>query len=344
MSQHSSIKFDEILSADKETHVVIHNFPDPDAIASAMGIIQMIKHLGHKPGNIYYTGEVSHPQNKSMVTLLNANLINYEDDPFEDGSEVILVDTNNVGEESNQPLIDPKSVKVVAIIDHHKGKHPRGAKIDSRHVGASASIVWEYLKKANFDFDSEEGKILATALVTGIFTDTQSLMSDNIATLDFEAYQVLLRSVDKQKLKSIMNYPLPTYLFELRQRAFLKENQIVEESVMVAGIGIINPSKRDALPIIADELLRMNGISTAIVFAIIGDMIDISVRSSDITMDVAKFVQSVFHNGGGKQGAGRSTIPLGFFSMNGNDELNTDIWEVAKKMVMNKVATTVKGD
>jgi nanoRNase/pAp phosphatase (c-di-AMP/oligoRNAs hydrolase) len=141
-----------------------------------------------------------------------------------------------------------------------------------------------------------------------------------------------------------MNYPLPTYLFELRQRAFLKENQITEESVIVAGIGIINPSKRDALPIIADELLRMNGISTSIVFAIIGDNIDISVRSSDITLDISKFVQDVFGNGGGKQGAGRAIIPLGFFSMNGSDEINNDIWEVAKKMVISKSISNVKGE
>jgi len=340
----TTINFGEILSADKETHVVVHNFPDPDAISSAMGIVQLIKHLGFKPGNIYYTGEISHPQNKSMVTLLNANLLCYEDDPFEDGSEVILVDTNNIGEESNQMLIDPKNVKILAVIDHHKGKHPKGAKIDYRPVGSSAAIVWEYLKKAKFDFDSEEGKILSTALVTGIFTDTQSLMSDNISNLDFEAYQFLLHKVDKQKLKSIMNFPLPTYLFELRQRAFLKENQRVDESVIIAGIGIINASKRDALPIIADELLRMNGISTSIVFAIVDENIDISVRSSDVTLDVGPFVQSVFHSGGGKQGAARATIPLGFFSMNGNDELNSDIWEVAKKMVMNKVITAVKGD
>jgi len=339
-----TIDFSEVLSADAETHVVVHNFPDPDAISSAMGVIQLIKFLGYKAGNIYYTGEISHPQNKSMVTLLNANLMNYENEPFEDGSSVILVDCNNIGEESNQMLIDPKNVKIVAVIDHHKGKHPKGAKVDSRLVGSSASIVWEYLKKAKFDFDSDDGKILSTALVTGIFTDTQSLMSDTIDNLDFDAYQYLLQKVDKQKLKSIMNYPLPSYLFELRQRAFLKENQRVDESVMIAGIGIINASKRDALPIIADELLRMTGITTSIVFAIVDDNIDISVRSSDITLDIAKFVQTVFHSGGGKQGAGRSTIPLGFFSMNGNDELNSDIWDVAKKMVMNKVITAVKGD
>lgn len=338
------IDFSEILSQEKDTHVIIHNFPDPDAISSAMGAIQLIKTLGFKAGSIYYTGEISHPQTKSMVTLLNANLVDYEDEPFEPGSNVVLVDTNNVGEGSNQTLINPKNVNVLAVIDHHKGKHPKDAKVDSRTVGSTASIICEYLKSSNYDFDSDDGKVLATALVAGIFTDTSSLMSDNIANLDFEAYQFLLKKVDKQKLKSIMEYPLPSYLFDLRQKAFLKENQIIEESAIVAGIGIINPSKRDALPIIADELLRMNGISTSIVFAIIDDNIDISVRSSDITLDVSKFVQSVFGSGGGKQGAGRAIIPLGFFSMNGNDEINNDIWEVAKKMVMHKAINNVKGE
>lgn len=344
MSTNSFINFSEVLSSSNETHVIIHNFPDPDAISSAMGVIHLIKNLGFKAGNIYYSGEISHPQTKSMVTLLNANLVDYNKEPFIDGIDAILVDTNSVGEGSNQTQIKPESVNVVAVIDHHKGKHPKGAKVDSRYVGSTASIVWDYLSKSKFDFDSEDGKILATALVAGIFTDTNSLMSDNIASLDFEAYQNLLKKVDKQKLKSVMNYPLPSYLFELRQRSFLKENQIIEESVIIAGIGIINQSKRDALPIIADELLRMNGISTSIVFAIIGDNIDISVRSSDITLDVSKFVQSVFGSGGGKQGAGRAIIPLGFFSLNGNDEINNDIWEVAKKMVMNKAMNNVKGE
>jgi len=338
------IDFNEVLSTGKETHVIIHNFPDPDAISSAMGIIQLIKHIGKKIGNIYYSGEVSHPQNKSMVTLLNATLINYDDDPFEDGSDVILVDMSNVGEGTNQDSIDPDKVNVVAVVDHHKSKFPKKSKVDCRFVGSCASIVWDYLRNAEYDFSGEDGKVLATALVAGIFTDTQSLMSDNITNLDFEAYQSLLQKVDKQKLKSIMNYPLPSYLFELRQKAFLEENQMVEESTIAAGIGIIKPTKRDALPIIADELLRMNGISTSIVYAIIDDYIDISIRSNDITLDVGKFVQEVFSNGGGKQGAARAHIPLGFFALNSNGDLNQNIWEVAKHLIVEKIQTNVKGN
>jgi len=328
----------------KEIHIIVHNFPDPDSIASAIGVQEIIKNCKHKPGNIYYTGEISHPQNKSMMTLLSVPIVNYESDPFEKGSPVIIVDTNNLGKESNQPLIQPEDANILAIIDHHKGKHPKDVCIDYRPVGSTSSIVWQYLYSMNFDFDSDEGQSLATALVVGISTDTNSLTSDNISDIDFDAYQYLIKKVDKQKLISIMQYPLPPYLFDLRQRAFLEENKRIEESTIVSGLGIISTSKRDALPIIADEFLRMTGITTSIVFAIINDYIDISVRSNNITLDVGEFITKVFKTGGGKQGAGRARISLGFFGADNEDQtINNDVWEVAKKLVFEKVFHSVKG-
>lgn len=332
---------------EKEVPILIHNFPDPDAIASAIGIIQFLKMKNIKTKGIYYSGEVSHPQNKSMLTLLNISMINLdnqEETLFEKGEKIILLDTPDIGNNTNQQSVDHKKVEVALVIDHHKGKHAATAKVDCRFVGATSSIVWDYLTKAGYSFSGEEGSLLATALVIGIFTDTNSLTSDNITDLDFCAYKDLISKVDRQKLISIMEYPLPTYLFELRQRAFMEENRRIEESTIVSGIGIISPSKRDALPIIADEFLRMSGISTSVVFAIIDDIIDISVRSKDITIDVGLFVQNIFGSGGGKQGAGRAQIPLGFFAINGDKILNNDVWEVAKKLVFNKVFTSVKGD
>lgn len=324
--------------------VLIHNFPDPDAISSALGICQYIKIMSGKTPSIYYTGEISHPQNKSMLTLLNLTLYDYEETPLEKSSKVVLVDTNNVGEQSNQPLVDPGDVQVLAVIDHHKGRHPKGAKVDCRNVGATASIIWEYLQKAGYDYEGDEGKLLATSLVVGITTDTDSLMSDNTVELDFQAYQDLLSKADKQKLTSIMKYPLPPYLFDLRHRAFLDENRRIEEGTVVSGIGVISSTKRDALPIIAEEFLRMSGITTTIVFAVIDDFIDISVRSKDITVDVGSFLQKVFGAGGGKQGAGRARIPLGYLKIDGSPEYNEKLWELIKETTFTKVFSRVKGE
>lgn len=324
--------------------VLIHNFPDPDAISSALGISQVIKILSGKTPSIYYTGEVSHPQNKSMLTLLNLTLYNHEETPLEKNARVVLVDTNNVGENSNQPVVQPGDVRVTAVIDHHKGKHPKDAKVDCRYVGATASIIWEYLQEVGYSYESDEGKLLATALVVGITTDTDSLLSENTTSIDFKAYQDLLTKADKQKLNSIMKYPLPPYLFDLRHRAFLEENRRIEEGTVVSGIGVISSTKRDALPIIAEEFLRMSGITTTIVFAVIDDCVDISVRSKDITCDVGPFLQKAFNAGGGKQGEGAAHIPLGYLKMDGSPEYNDKLWELIKETTFSKVFSRVKGE
>jgi len=343
------IDFKELLKdTSKEIHIVCHSYPDPDALASALGMHNFLSAIGQKPGNIFYSGEVSHPQNMSMMNILNLKMVSCEGFDFEEGMNIILVDTNDVGPESNQPIIDPKKVNIIAVIDHHKGENPKGSKVDTRDVGSCASIVWDYLNDIKYDFATEEGNILATALATGISTDTDSLMSENVTDLDFLAFQNAMKFSDRKKLVDIMRYPLPPFLFELRQRAFKDENRKMEESTMVSGVGIISPQKRDALPIIADEFLRMTGVTTSVVFAIIrddnNDFIDISIRSKNQTIDVGQFLQKTFKAGGGKKGAGRATIPLGFFSIDSDSETSQKVWDLVDTMVHKKIFSNIKGE
>lgn len=327
-----------------EISVLIHSFPDPDAISSALGIVTYLKILGVKVRGIYYTGEISHPQNRSMLTLLNLTLTNYEEDPFPKGSKIVLIDTTNVGENSNQASVDSSDVDIVAVIDHHKGKHPKGSKVDYRPVGATASIVWDYLRKIGYGYEGDDGKLLATALAVGIITDTDSLFPGVTVDLDFEAYRDVSKKADQQKLSSIMKYPLPPYLFDLRHTAFLEENKRIEDATIVSGIGMISPTKRDALPIIAEELLRMSGITTSIVFAVIDDFIDISVRTKDITVDVASFIQKAFGGGGGKLGSGGAKIPLGYLKRDDDKGFNDKLWDLVKESTFNRVFSEIKGE
>lgn len=346
------IDFKQIKTTSKEVHVVIHAFPDPDSISSALGIIQILKMSDIKTGGIYYTGEISHPMNRALVTLLNITLIDYEKEPFEKGNDVIVVDCNGLGKDSNQQAITYNDANVIAIIDHHKGKNDKNIKIDYRNVGSCASIIWCYLNNLNFDFNSnEETKILATALAIGIFTDTSSLTSNNIADLDFLAYQNIINCVDRKKFTNIINFDYPSYLFELRQLAFTESNQEIHNSTIITGIGIINSLKRDAIPVIADELLRMSGITTSIVFAIVksGDdgFLDISIRSKDSAIDASQIAKLLLmsagsdSSGGGKIDSSRVMIPLNFF-INDNEEINNTLWTLIKKLIFNKLGKMVK--
>src|SRR6056297_375604 len=122
------INFDELLEGrHKEVPipVVIHNMPDPDAISSGMALRSLLIHKGYKPGPVLYSGEVSDPQNRSMVTLLNLDFVrNLSEYEMVKDTDIMLVDTNNIGLDSNQQNIDPSMVNVLAVLDHHKGKHP----------------------------------------------------------------------------------------------------------------------------------------------------------------------------------------------------------------------------
>ena len=64
------------------------------------------------------------------------------------------------------------------------------------------------------------------------------------------------------------------------------------------------------------------------------------VRRHEVLRD---FLVKVFGTGGGKQGAGRARIPLGFFAVNGDTDIANDTWELTKKNVMAIVFTNVKG-
>src|SRR5262245_10349690 len=58
--------------------IVLHNFPDPDAISSAF-THQLISKKYEIKTDIIYTGEISHQQNLALVKLLNINLLKYEE-------------------------------------------------------------------------------------------------------------------------------------------------------------------------------------------------------------------------------------------------------------------------
>jgi hypothetical protein len=60
-----------------EKHVVVlHDYPDPDAIASAYAHKLISAQFGIDT-DIFYTGEISHHQNKALVKLLGIQMVQY---------------------------------------------------------------------------------------------------------------------------------------------------------------------------------------------------------------------------------------------------------------------------
>jgi len=322
----------------KKIAIVTHDNPDPDCISSAMGMIRLLsawnKNIECK---IIYSGEISHPQNRTMVNVLSISLVRMSDveNIEEDFDAFIVVD-------SIPERCLPEKIECLAVIDHHRVETKRAKIFDIRTVGATASIIWEYLKieEVEFKVGDDADETLATALIVGIKTDTSNFVGENVTDLDFEAFKHLISFANRRQLSAIDNYPIPPYHFELRSQLDQEDNIKVDNGVFVGGIGYVSPSKRDVLPSMAEERARVEGIDTAFVFAIVGDNIEVSVRSGGLAVDVNALCQKIFGRqyAGGKMGAGAARIPLSFCCLkDSSDEVREKMWIGIKEYITEKI-------
>lgn len=327
--------------------VIFIGAPDPDSIGSALGIRHLIQKKYSGSADIVCSGEISHPQNKTMLVTLNLQII-----PEEDFLSQLRTSATGIEDKYNKFIfVDmvPTMLKwygednpVTIVIDHHKGTYENDtAFVQIQQVGACCSLVWEHLKNANIALsqDDDSGDV-ATAMLMGIKTDTSDLLIDSTSQVDFDAYEALTKSSNKKHVSSIINYKLPTYYFELKGRLSIDDNTFCEHSFFIGCLGQITQSGRDSVPMFADERLRMEGITTSIVFAFVEDNIVASLRTSNASIDAHALMQKIFGKefGGGKQGAAAAKVPLGVLSVK---DLPKEIQETAvaqyRDIIINKI-------
>lgn len=321
---------DQIKKADLERVALFSGAQvDPDGIASMYTMAAILESWGHTP-TCFYRGTFSRPQNKIMRQVLGVTPKSDTEFKAEDFTCIISLD-------------GPSGVCPATpdfIIDHHEQGEPAKVASDVRMIGACSSIMWQYAQDADIDFTSEAGQKLATALALGIKTDTVDGTADSATDLDFAALSFCLTHKDNKLYKEILNYSNPTYYHDLFVMGW--HNKTIENSVLVTGIGHIPESRGAALSYLADMYTKTEGITTAIVFGLVGGSIDISMRSKNTAINVSEFVQTAFGGGGGKTGAGRVKIPLPLFE-NIPEELSDMLFESCFKIVRHK-ALQIAGD
>jgi len=308
-------------------------------MGSALGVTYLCKRLNADLGSvdIFYGGTISHPQNKTMVNILGLPMRKMKHFNADEEQIVILVDVASTGCKN----LRSTDAKPDIIIDHHRD-NPDGEYLlkDIRPIGAAASIVTSYMREYGLDLESGEDNGIdgvsnvATGLLVGIKTDTQELTSANVTPLDFQCYEYLLKLTDRKKLYQIINYAIPPYLFQLKAHAY--ENMKTQHSAAVAGVGIVHPNHRDVIPVIADELLRMEGTQTVVAYAIVEDRIVASLRTTNDGIEMNSFCHQIFGEkfSGGKFGCGGASVPLGFLAADDATETARDaVWEAVRELI-----------
>jgi nanoRNase/pAp phosphatase (c-di-AMP/oligoRNAs hydrolase) len=316
-------KFKEIVESVKGGRLGIftHDNPDPDAISSALALKEIARNYGVESDIIYY-GEIFHQENRAMVNLLGIPLVRGEEVDLGSYTKFALIDASAPGINNSIPA----DLEIGIVIDHHPAEEIGAGYFDVRtDAGATATIMTDYLRELKLTIS----RTLATALFFGIKTETEEFKR-NTRTADFTAAAYLYPFVDYELIERIEGPAISTETLDVLGAAI--KNRQVFSSFLVSFTGFIND--RDALPQAADFLLRLEGISTVLVFGILKDKVYISARNKDVRINVGDVLRRAFGDvgsAGGHAHAAGGQIPLGIFGGTSDKEALTKLVTEAMK-------------
>ncbi len=317
----------------KKLGIFTHDNPDPDSISSAYALKEIAKHFDVDADILYY-GEILHQKNRAMVNLLEIPMLRAEEVNLEKYAMFALVDSAGPGVNNSIP----PDIEISIIIDHHPAEKVAADYVDLRgDVGATATILTEYIKELKI----VPSKTLATALFFGIKSETDEFKR-NTRTADFIAAAFLYPFVDHEMIEKMEGPAISTETLDVLGTAI--KNRQIYSSFLISFAGFIND--RDALPQAADFLLRLEGISTAVVFGVIKDTVYISARNRDVRINIGEVLKRAFSDvgsAGGHAHAAGAQIPLGIFGdVSDRDTLAKLITEAIKKRLLAAVGIEVQ--
>lgn len=259
------LKLIELLKG-HNVYLQTHNFPDPDALASAYGLQVFLRAHG-VDSTICYAGEIEANSTKKMIEVFQIEALEIDDIPdMKETDYIVTVD----GQKFNSNLTDFPGDEV-ACIDHHPTMKPCAYKYsDLRICGACASMVANYFKESETTLD----KNTATALLYGIKMDTDSF-NRGVTDFDIEMFAYLHKIADNQTIISLShnNYEIQ----DLYAYGEAIRNIKIYDNVGFASISFDCPDALVAM--ISDFILGLDIVQFAVVYAVRNGGYKFSVRN-----------------------------------------------------------------
>jgi len=187
-----------VIDKDRKLYIQMHRPPDPDCLASASVLSDMLLNAGFE-SCIVYTGPISKPETIELIGNLGLKLYRLDVDKnkemVEKEDQIIVVDCQK--ENSNVAHLEGD---YIACIDHHpeltENEYPY---VDIRpDYGACSSIIYEYAVEAGYELSPAQ----AALLVYGIRIDTDEL-SRRKYLKDIDIFAELYKIANLEMLSSI---------------------------------------------------------------------------------------------------------------------------------------------
>ncbi len=318
-------KFEQLFRAINREHVYIqtHNFPDPDAIASAYGLQRLLESRGVS-ATICYKGKIDRYSTGKLVELIGIELLNADEleSVLSDEDEVILVDS----QKGNSNIIDLTGDEIICV-DHH----PYNDMFDYRfrdirpEVGACATMIAQYFYENNVPIDRN----IATALTYGIRIDTNNL-TRGVCKLDVEMLYRMFDDCDYAIISLLENSMLCFSDLVAYSKAI--SNIEVYEEISFADTGIDCPVIAD----ISDFMLALKEVAFSVVYSSKDGGIKLSVRSKRMSLDAGKIIGKALEGIG--NGGGHASMAGGFVPFDGDAARKAALTEE----IRNRFITVIK--
>lgn len=280
---------------------------DPDAIASAMAFRRLL--WRRVAGvTIARVNEIKRPDNLTLIRLVRVKLSPIEEVDLSQFNRFALVD----GQPDHHESLAKFDYEV--IIDHHPPSPTTEAAglVDIRpNYGATATIMTQLLRAAGI----KPARTLATALFYAIKTDTDSFTRPTVEE-DMQAFRYLYQYVDHNVIRKIESSEIPLALLKFYRQAMANLN-IRKDTGFTYLDRVTNP---DVLVMIADFLMHIQTLDTAVVGGICDNKLVVIFRNAKSRRDAGRMADKAFGRlgrAGGHRAAARAEIPLSVLAEEG---------------------------
>jgi len=282
--------------------ILMYGSPDPDAVASAMALREIVKHTKPLVKCIFVATEpVIRYQNAEFIREMKAEIRMLDETDLQDFRLIAVVDAQPTffGEKLG-------AIKPQIVLDHHPCKTVWHASLaDVRpDYGALSTIMTEYLLAARIRIP----KRLYTALLYGIRSDTVHFERD--ASLeDIGAYYLTFSRANRELIRRIELNQIPDRFLKYFDYAYHRKRR--HRDRVICFLDAVESA--DVCVQVADFYLRLINIFYVVIAGIVKDRMIIVFRGDGYRQDCGAIALKAFGNigsAGGHRSAARVEIPI----------------------------------
>jgi len=318
-------KLSELVTLLKGHRVFIqtHNFPDPDAIASAFGL-QVLLGKFNIPTTICHHGNIERTATANMVSEFGISMTTDKDlKDMKPDDYIITVDS----QKGNANILDLVGDEI-ACIDHHPVFNETASYKykDIRIVGSCATIIADYYRLYNIDMPQD----VATALLYGLKMDTKDF-NRGVTELDVEIYKYLFPKANNQQIRRFQSGVIQYDELE----AFVDSMKNIDIYNGVA-FAFLNFSCADAfVATVSDFILNLDVVNFCVVYSRKENGFKFSVRSELDELNAGQIVLAALKDVG--SGGGHKSMAGGFAVESKVLDISIDFNRVIQNLFLNVI-------